>query len=110
MSGLAFLILITANGNCYENRALTPSTFRPMPSLLETTELAYLTSRPILWQAFANVFFFRSTISNKCLIAFLQGRDKTLRVDVNKKDPFRVFYITNTKSEIQLSCTFRIFE
>jgi len=37
-----------ANVNCYENRALTPSTFRPKPNLVETTELAYLSSRPNL--------------------------------------------------------------
>jgi hypothetical protein len=42
------LFKMFANGYCYENRALTPSTFRPKPNLVETTELAYLSSRPIL--------------------------------------------------------------
>jgi hypothetical protein len=41
---------ITYNVNCYENRALIPPTFRPMPNLVETTELAFRLrrTRPIL--------------------------------------------------------------
>ena len=49
------LLIINSNVNCYENSALIPSTFssaeltfRPKPNLAETTEIAYLSYRPLL--------------------------------------------------------------
>ncbi len=56
------------NGYCYENRALIPSTFHPKPNLVETTELAYLSSRPILIAVVGlKLFFIFSPVLHTCI-------------------------------------------
>ena len=64
-SGLVLPLAIT--GYCYENRALIPSTFQPKPNLVETTELAYLSSRPVFIVVVGKRFFILLPLSGRVL-------------------------------------------